>query len=170
MNSSAEQDVTTLLKNWRAGDAAALESLTPLVYSQLKLLARGYLSRERAGHTLQPTALIHEAYVRLVKQDLPCFENRAHFFGVGGDGERVELDQYDLVAADTIDRFLALHEALEGLAKMDARKSRVIELKYFGGMSRDEIAEHMGLTLATVKRDLAFGEAYLRRELAGGEL
>jgi len=180
-------DVTILLKRYRDGDKAALDALAPVVYSELRKLAVSFMRRERAGSTLQPTALIHEAYLALVDQQLPDFESRSHFFGVaasimrqvligharkrnakkrGGGGIHEELDENLSLPAPQAAEILALDQALERLASQDERKAKVIELKYFGGLGREEIATAMGITLATVKRDLTLGEAWLRRELA----
>ena len=151
---------------------------------------RNRLRRERPGHTLQPTALIHEAYLRLVDQKVPEWQNRAHFFSVAsqimrqilvdfarsksaakrGGVLQVTLDDSLAVVGARAEEFLALHEGLERLKGFDERKARVIEMRYFGGMTREEVAEAMGLTLATVKRDLMLGEAWLRKELGAGEL
>lgn len=178
--------ITRLLAEWRAGDAQALERLTPIVYHELHRLAAAYLRRERADHTLQPTALIHEAYVRLVDQHVPAINSRGHFFGLAahlmrqilvdfararnaakrGSGNKVDLDEAKHLSVAQSDEVLALHEALDRLAAFDARKAQVVELRYFGGFTRDEVAETLGLTLATVKRDLALAEAWLRREIA----
>lgn len=180
------QNVTVLLQDWQAGSRAALDQLTPVVYSELRRLAGSYLRRERSGHTLQPTALVHEAYVRLVNQNAPTFQNRAHFFAIAahlmrqiivdfarrhrsqkhGAGKKTSLDGRDPGTADPFAHFLDLHEALDRLAAIDERKSRVIEMKYFAGLQREEIAEAIGLSLGSVKRDLLMGEAWLRRELA----
>lgn len=180
------QNVTVLLQDWQNGDHAALDQLTPVVYAELRRLAASYLRRERPGHTLQPTALVHEAYVRLVNQSVPTFQNRAHFFAIAahlmrqiivdfarrhrsqkqGGGKRTSLDGQDVSAPDPFTHFLDLHEALDRLAAIDERKSRVIEMKYFAGLQREEIAEAIGLSVGSVKRDLLMGEAWLRRELA----
>ena len=161
--------------------------LTPIVYSELRKLAGSFMKGERPGSTLQPTALIHEAYLALVDQALPDFESRSHFFGVaatimrqvligharkrnaqkrGSGGIHEELDDNVSLPAPQAAEILALDQALERLAAKDERKAKVIELKYFGGLEREEIATALGLTLATVKRDLTLGEAWLRRELA----
>jgi len=182
----AGQKVTLLLKDWQAGDRAALDLLTPVVYSELRKLANHYLRRERSGHTLQPTALVHEAYLRLVDQNVPQFQSRAHFFAIAahlmrqiivdfarryrtekrGGGKQTSLDGVNVGAPDQFEHLLDIHEALDRLAVFDERKSRVIEMKYFAGLQREEIAEVIGLSVATVKRDLLLGEAWLRRELA----
>jgi len=178
------QTVTRLLGAWRGGDRAALDALTPIVYQELRRLASSHLKGERRGHSLQPTALIHEAYLRLVDGNMPHFNGRSHFFGVaaqimrqilidfarsrtaqkrGGGAEHVGLLDQDAISLDKTDELLAIHEALDRLETQDQRKAKVIELRYFGGLNRDEIAEALELTLATVKRDLALGEAFLRR-------
>jgi RNA polymerase sigma-70 factor (ECF subfamily) len=185
MAHSEAEGITRLLVEWRAGDTTALERLTPIVYHELHRLAAAYLRRERPDHTLQPTALIHEAYVRLVDQNVPAFNDRAHFFGLAahlmrqilvdfararkavkrGSGNKVDLDEAQHLSTTPSDDVLVLHDALDRLAAFDARKAQVVELKYFGGLTRTEVAEALGLTLATVKRDLALAEAWLRREM-----
>jgi len=183
------QTVTRLLGEWRTGDRAALDALTPLVYQELRRLAASYMRSERSGHALQPTALIHEAYIRLVDDTNPNFNGRSHFFGVaaqimrqilidfarnriaqkrGAGAEHVGILEHDAISLDRTDELLAIHAAIDKLEKQDARKAKVIELRYFGGLNRDEIAEALSLTLATVKRDLALAEAFLRRELTSG--
>ena len=184
--------VSALLIAWGRGEQTALEQLTPRVYRELHKLARAYLRRGLPGQSLQPTALINEAYLRLLDQAEPVqWENRAHFYGIaarlmriilvdharanhsakrGGDAAPITLD--DCMAATPgrgID-VLEVHEALDRLAEVDERKARVIELRYFGGMDREEVAAALGLTLSTVKRDLRLGEAWLRRFLAGGSV
>ena len=184
-------EFTVLLSQYKNGDRAALDALTPIVYSELHKLAVSFMRNESPGGTLQPTALINEAYMQLVGQKLPDFQSRAHFFGLAahimrqvlisyarrrnrqkrGGGLASHHEQLDdnigLPAAQS-EELLALDIALERLAAQDERKAKVIELKYFGGLNREEIAESMGLSLATIKRDLAMGEAWLRRELAPG--
>ena len=177
--------VTRLLQDWRKADKAALDALTPIVYQELRRLAGSSMRAERPGHTLQPTALIHEAYLRLIDQQLPDFQNRAHFFGVAaqtmrqlliqharrwraqkrGGGLNVELEEVAAIHAGDPDEILAVNEALDRLAEQDPRKAKVIEMRYFGGVDREEIAEVLGVSLGTVKRDIALGEAWLRREL-----
>lgn len=180
-------DITVILKKWTDDRPAALEALTPIVYSELRRIAAGYLSRERPGHTLQPTALINEAYLRLVKQDAANIEDRSHFYGIcarmmrqilvdaarahraekRGSGNKVTLDErIDAAAQDNGLDFLAVHEALEKLQTHNTRTAQVLELRYFGGMQLDEIASHLSISLATVKRDQALGEAWLRRALS----
>jgi RNA polymerase sigma factor (TIGR02999 family) len=179
-------DFTTLLQQCSSGNREALDALTPIIYSELRKLAVSCMRNERPGSTLQPTALIHEAYLQLVEQDLPGFESRAHFFGLAacimrqllidnarryraqkrGGGNRAEMPDDIPIPAPQAEELLAVDEAIDGLAEQDARKAKVIELKYFGGLSREEIAAALGLTVATVKRDLALGEAWLRRALS----
>jgi len=179
-------DITRLLIDWREGKTSALAELTPIVYDELRKLAASYMRRERPDHTLQPTALINEAYLRLVDQRLPSFKSRAHFFGVAaqvmrqvlvdfarshravkrGEGEKSPLDEALHVAAAPGADVVDLHEALERLAAVDARKAKVIELRYFGGLSREEVAEALDVSLGTVKRDLTLADAWLRRDLS----
>jgi RNA polymerase sigma factor (TIGR02999 family) len=179
-------EITGILRNWEQDPRAALEQLTPLVYTELHDLAAAYMRRERSNHTLQPTALINEAWARLAEQSVPSWKGRAHFFGVAaqimrqilvdfarhhraqkrGGGTQVQLDTRWPLAASASDDFLALNRAIEKLEAWDARKAQVVELRYFGGMRRDEIAEALSLTVPTVKRDLSVAEAFLRRELS----
>jgi RNA polymerase sigma-70 factor (ECF subfamily) len=183
------QSVSQLLIAWGHGEPAALEQLTPQVYHELHKLARAYLRRGRPNQSLQPTALINEAYLRLLDQSQPMkWENRAHFFGIaarlmrmilvdharthraakrGGAAAAVTLDDGLAVAAGRAPDVLEVDEALNSLAAVDERKAKVIEMRYFGGMDREEVAAALGLTLATVKRDLRLGEAWLRKFLAG---
>ena len=183
------RSVSELLIAWGAGDRAALEQLTPHVHGELHKLARAYLRRGRPGQSLQPTALINEAFVRLLDQSQPVrWENRAHFYGIaarimrmilvdrararqaakcGGAWDPVTLDGCMAVSPGRAPDVLELDEALDRLAAVDERKAKVIELRYFGGMDRAEIAAALGLTVPTVKRDLRLGEAWLRRFLSG---
>ena len=183
------QSVSQLLIAWGNGEPAALEQLTPQVYRELRTLARAYLRRGGPNQSLQPTALINEAYLRLLDQSQPIkWENRAHFFGIaarlmriilvdharmrraakrGGAAAAVTLDDGMAVAAGRAPDVLEVDEALNSLAAVDERKAKVIEMRYFGGMDREEVAAALGLTLATVKRDLRLGEAWLRKFLAG---
>ena len=179
-------EVTELLVRWRSGDRDALDSLLPLVYDELRRIARHYLQGERTGHTLQSTALVNEAYVRLVAQDFPEWQNRAHFFAVaaqlmrqilvdyarshraakrGGDACKVTLDEAeDLPFTADVD-VIALDEALKELALMDQQQSRVVELKFFAGLSSEDTAEVLGISPSTVKRDWITARAWLYREL-----
>ena len=184
----AATQVTQILLNWRAGDSDAAEQLMPLVYEELRRLARDYLRRERGDHTLQPTALVHEAYIRLVDDSRVNWQSRAQFYGIaarlmrrilvdhararnaakrGGLVEKVPLDEArDLPPAATND-LVALDGALEDLAKSYPRKSEVVELKFFGGLEAEEIAEVLQVSPKTVLRDWQFAKLWLCRELAG---
>jgi RNA polymerase sigma factor (TIGR02999 family) len=184
-------DVTDLLRVWRAGDARAFEQLVPLVYEELHRMALRYLAGERAHHSLQATALVNEVCIRLLGWDQGRWQNRDHFFGVsarmmrrvlvdvarrrradrrgGADAVRVPLDDVD-VAAPPIDADLvAMDRALEQLAQKDSRKARVIELRFFGGLSMDETAQALGVSRRTVHSDWAFARAWLYRALTSGE-
>jgi RNA polymerase sigma factor (TIGR02999 family) len=185
---SGTGDITAILKRWTTDGRAALEELTPVVYQELRKIAASYLRRERENFTLQPTALIHEAYLRLVRQDSASLEDRSHFYGVAarvmrqilvdsarsrgaakrGSGNKVTLDERIAIPSASGDwDFLALHQALDKLAIQHARTAQVIELRYFGGLQLEEIADQLSISLATVKRDQAIGEAWLRRALQG---
>ncbi len=188
MSQPRSNEVTRLLVDWQHGDKAALDDLMPLVYHELRRLAASYLKSERRNHTLQPTALIHEAYVRMVDQALPEWQNRAHFFGVaarlmrqilvdhartrgatkrGGEHARISLDDAPPVFThDDAASLLMLDEALTRLAEFDERKSRVVEMRAFGGMSVEDTARILGVSEPTVKRDMRLAQAWLRRELA----
>jgi RNA polymerase sigma-70 factor (ECF subfamily) len=181
------EGITQLLIDWGKGDQAALERLMPLVYSELRRLASNYLRRERVEHTLQPTALVNEAYLKLVDQRDAKWQNRAHFFGIsaqlmrrilvdharqhqalkrGGSGQqRISITSAEKVAKQSEVDLLALNEALDELGKMDAQQSRIVELKFFGGLSIEEIAEVLGIGHATVERDWKLARAWLRRQL-----
>jgi RNA polymerase sigma factor (TIGR02999 family) len=183
-------NVTRLLRKWSDGDAAARDELVPIVYQTLHRLARHYLAGEQHAQTLPATALVHEAYVRLVDQSLPDWRSRDHFYGVaahlmrqvlvdharerlsqkrGGGAVRLELDHAaDVVAPDHFQpEILAINSALDELARLDARKSKVIELRYFGGCTEEETARLLSLSVATVRRDLRAGEAWLAAHLGG---
>jgi RNA polymerase sigma factor (TIGR02999 family) len=180
--------VTALLARWRAGDGEALESLIPLVYDELRSLAQYYLRSERSNHTLQSTALVHEAYVRLAGQDPPALQNRSHFFGVaarlmrqilvdhargratakrGGEACTLALDEALKVAGRTDVDVLLLDDALKELALLDERQSRIVELRFFTGLSIDETSDVMGISPATVSREWTTARAWLHRELSG---
>jgi RNA polymerase sigma factor (TIGR02999 family) len=186
MSPEGAPDVTALLLAWRGGDQTALERLTPLVHAELRRLATHYLRRERAGHTLQPTALVNEAYLRLVNASQLPWQDRRHFFGVsarlmrqilvdaarargyqkrGGDVLRVTLDPALLPAEPRDLDFLALDQALEELATFDARKAEVIELRFFGGLSIEETAATLSVSPETVKRDWRLARSWLRKRL-----
>ena len=180
-------DVTDLLAAWSQGDEDARDRLIPLVEKELKLLARRYLRRERRGHTLQTADLVNEAYLRLAGQRDARWQNRAHFFGIaasmmrrvlidharraayqkrGGGAARVELDETCLVAPGRSAALVALDEALSALAALDERKARVVELRYFAGLSLEETAEVLGVHPDTVSREWRRAKAFLRRELS----
>jgi RNA polymerase sigma factor (TIGR02999 family) len=180
-------DVTALLLAWRGGDQSVGERLLPAIYAELHRQAERAMRREASEHTLQPTALVHEAYLRLVDQSRVEWRNRAHFFGVaaqlmrrilvdhararlaakrGGDVQRMTLSDADAPAdADEGVDVLALHEALESLTKLDPRQARLVELRYFTGLTIEETAEALELSPATVKREWMVARAWLRREL-----
>jgi RNA polymerase sigma factor (TIGR02999 family) len=179
-------NVTRLLNEWNEGDASAIDELFPLVYSELRRQARGYLKRERGNHTLQPTALVHEAYLRLGKLDQAGFENRAHFFAIsaitmrrilvdharevaaekrGGGLQRVTFENLSVPDEQKAVDLLELDAALFGLAKIDLRKARIVEMIFFGGMSYKEIAEVFDVTEKTIQRDWNFSKLWLYREL-----
>jgi RNA polymerase sigma factor (TIGR02999 family) len=184
-------EVTLLLDRARQGDRQATDELLPLVYEELRRLADRFLSAEQPGQTLQPTALVHEAYLRLVGPASATWENRAHFFGAAarairrilierararrslrrGEGQRpLALDEVgDPAALETRLDLLELDEALERLAGLDAQKARIIELRFFGGLSTEETAEALGLSPSTVTRDWRFARIWLHRELGRGQ-
>jgi len=179
------QNVTELLKKWSAGDAAALEELTPLIYAELHRIAKRYISRERDGHTLQTTALVNEAYVRLIDWETAKWENRAHFFGVSAQlmrrilvdfarkrpkvneeiARHVSLEEAFTVTAEKDADLVALDEALNELATFDERKAKIVELKFFGGLSVEETAEVLKISGVTVMREWSKAKAWLYREL-----
>ncbi|HJP93123.1 MAG TPA: sigma-70 family RNA polymerase sigma factor [Pyrinomonadaceae bacterium] len=182
------QNITELLLGYGRGDKDALDQLMPLVYEELRRQAARYLRREQAGHTLQTTALIHEAYVRLVDQRNVQWQNRAHFFGIaaqmmrrilvdharakkrvkrGGSDVRVSLGEATVAVQDQGLDIVALDEALEQLSQLDEQQSRVVELRFFSGLTVEETAEVMGISKATVKRDWSMAKAWLHRELSG---
>lgn len=187
MSDGAPADVTMLLVDWRNGDRRALDRLLPVVYQELQRIAAGYLRGERRDHTLQPTALIHEAYLRLVGQDTPSWQSRSHFYGVAAQvmrqvlvdsarshkaakrsgGEKLSLDELTLPAPERPHAVTALDEALTDLARIDQRKAKVLELRYFGGLENAEIAEALDISVPTVVRDSRFAEAWLRHYLEG---
>ncbi len=184
---SETHEVTLLLAEWAKGNQKALEELTPLVYRELRQLAASYLRRERRGHTLQPTALVHEAYVRLVDQSNPNWQNRSHFYGVAARlmrqilvdharrkraGKRAGV-QVPLEQAVSFERgrgrdLIALDAGLDALEKIDPRKCKAVELHYFGGLSTEEIAQVLDVSAMTVRRDLRMAEAWLHHEMQAG--
>ena len=184
---ASEGEVTRLLKAWCKGDASALERLAPIVEHELREIAQAYLRREVSGHTLQPTALINEAYVRLIEWNTIDWQDRAHFLAVaakmmrrilvnhavarrakkrGGSAILVSLGEADGMA-DRSDDLIALDQALNMLAKLDARKSQMVELRYFGGLTAEESAEVLGVSLRTVHREWDLARAWLFRALRG---
>jgi RNA polymerase sigma factor (TIGR02999 family) len=192
MDGSAGAGITQLLIAWGDGERGALEQLVPLVYEDLRRLAAGYMGRETPGHALQPTALVHEAYVRLIDQRRVQWRNRAHFFGVaanmmrrilvddarrrraekrGGGAERITLTGDDIAAPEQHDiDVLALHESLERLAAFDPQQERIVELRYFGGLTIEEAAEVVGVSPASVVREWTIAKAWLRADMSGGKV
>jgi len=182
------ENVTQLLIEWGKGDKEALDKLVPLVYEELRRQAARYLRHERVGHTLQTTALIHEAYVRLVDQRNVHWQNRAHFFGIaaqmmrrilidharskkrakrGGSDIRISFTEASLKTPDRDLDIVALDEALERLAQIDEQQSRIVELRFFSGLTVEETAEVLSISTATVKRDWSMAKAWLHREISG---
>jgi len=183
---TAPQEVSQLLRAWNDGDQTALDKLMPLVYQELRQMAKRYMSRQNPGHTLQTSALINEAYMRLVDQKEVQWQNRAHFFGVaakamrhilvdyarsrhaakrGGEARVVSLDEATVVSAEPTAELLALDDALQSLAAFDQRKSRVVELRYFGGLTVEETAEVLKVSPETVALDWRLARTWLLREL-----
>jgi RNA polymerase sigma factor (TIGR02999 family) len=180
--------VTQLLLEWGAGDRDALDRLLPVVFDELRRLAHAYLRRERADHTLQPTALVNEAYLRLVDQRSVRWQNRAQFFGIaanlmrqilvdharkraaekrgGSDKQRLSLTQAGLIAREQEVDVLALDEAMERLAAFDSQQARIVELKFFAGLTIEETAEVLNISHATIEREWKLARAWLRRELS----
>lgn len=186
---SAHGEITRLLAQWQDGNQAALDKLLPLVYEELRRIARGYMRRERPDHMLQTTALVHEAYLRLVEQQNLRWESRVHFFAVAAQVMRHILVDYArgrrrakrgkgmaelcinevaIMSEERAEEVIAVNSALENLTAIDPRKSRVFELRYFGGMSVEEAAEALKVSPATVARDWRMAKAWLRREIAPG--
>jgi len=184
--SASQHTVTQLLEQWSHGDDAALAELTPLVYDELRRLAHRHMSGERPDHTLQTTALVNEAYLRLADQTNPSWQNRAHFFALaaramrqilvnyaksyraqkrGGGALKVDLDDVAIVSPEESKEIVDLHEALERLATLDSRKAHVVELKYFGGLNYDEMAEVLKISRVTARRDWEFAKVWLYTEL-----
>ncbi len=187
MTASPPQAVTRLLMQVTDGDRVALNDLLPLIYDELRSLAANYLRRERPGHTLQPTALVHEAYLRLVDQTQVRWQNRAHFFGIaaqmmrrilvdharghnaekrGSDFQKISLDENLDVAGERATDLVALDDALNRLAAIDAQKARLVELRYFGGLSVEETAEVLGVSAPTVKRQWRMAKAWLYGQMS----
>jgi len=185
MKEHSKQEVSQLLKRWGDGASQALEELPPIIYAELHRMARRYIRRERAGHTLQPTALVNEAYIRLIDWKNAKFDNRAHFFGVSAQLMRrilvdfarkqpkskdtpiykVSLDEAVAVSNEKDADLVALDEALDELASFDERKARIVELKFFGGLKTDEIAQLLGVAEITILREWQKAKAWLYLEL-----
>jgi RNA polymerase sigma factor (TIGR02999 family) len=180
------QSITLILRDFAAGDKSALDRLMPLVYEELRKLADRHLSRERIGHTLQPTALVHEAYVRLIGQEQPNFRSRAHFLGVtarlmrqvlidhararnaekrGGGEPNYPLDEAFDSRMETPPTVIAVDDALQALEQKDARKARLVEMRFFGGLTAEESAEVLDLPVEKVRAELRLAQAWLEREL-----
>lgn len=185
MSATPPQEVTQLLTAWGDGDRSALDQLLPLVEGELHRLAHRYMSRERPDHTLQTTALVNEAYMKLIDQEVD-WQNRAHFFGIAaqimrrilidharrhlgprhGGGETISLEEVAVVSNERAEELVALDEALAMLAQVDERKSRVVELRYFGGLNVAETAAVLGVSAETIRREWLRAKAFLHRELS----
>jgi len=184
---TSPEAVTKLLLDWNNGDKTALDQLMPLVYAELHRLAASYLSRERSDHTLQPTALVNEAYLRMIDQNGVAWQNRAQFFGIaaqmmrrilvnhardrhadkrGGHALRVSLDEAISFFEERDVNLVALNDALDRLAEMDPQQSQIVELRFFGGLTIDEVAAHLHTSPATVKREWSTAKLWLLRELS----
>jgi len=184
------QEITQLLLSWSKGDQGALDQLVPLVYPELRRLAQRYMRRENSAHTLQTSALINEAYLRIVDQQEVEWQDRAHFFAVaaqvmrhilidharrhryakrGAGARHVPLDETAIISQERATEFLALDDALTRLATIDARKSQIVELRFFGGLTVEEIAEVMKLSPITIKREWRSAKAWLHSEIAGSD-
>ncbi|MCI0413226.1 sigma-70 family RNA polymerase sigma factor [bacterium] len=189
MVAPSSSEVTKYLQAWNQGDEAALEKLMPIVYNELRKLARSYMRRERSGHTLQATALVHEAFLRLIDQNAVTWQNRAHFFGIAaqmmkrilvnhevsrraakrsGGAEKVTLEQAKGIESQQDLDIIQLNEALQELESMDSRQCRIVELRFFSGLTLEETAEVMNLSLATVKRDWSTAKLWLRQRISKG--
>lgn len=187
MDKPSVQDVTQLLQAWSDGDQDALAKLTPLIYDELRRLAHRYMAQERPGHILQTSALVNEAFIRLIDWQNVHWKSRAHFYGVsaqlmrhilvdfsraqnyakrGGDALRVSLNEMADLPQERSADLVALDEALDQLAALDARQSQVVEMKFFGGMEMEEIAEALNVSLGTVKRDWSLAKLWLLRQLS----
>jgi RNA polymerase sigma factor (TIGR02999 family) len=183
MDAASQDEVTRLLAKWTSGDLAALERLMPLVESELRRLAGGYMRNERPGHTLQPTALVNEAWLRMAQQNQPRYEGRSHFVAIaaqymrqilveharrknaqkrGSGAQPVLLDDAAIFSADRSRDLVALDDGLNELAELDARQAKIVELHYFGGLSYEEIAEYLHIGRSTVIRDLRMAQVWLR--------
>jgi RNA polymerase sigma factor (TIGR02999 family) len=189
MNEAQSDEITQLLVAWSHGEESALETLTPIVYGELRRLAQSYMRRERAEHTLQSTAIVHEAFIRLIDQNVE-WQSRAHFFAIaarmmrrilvdharaksrakrGSGMTHVDIDDQTMQSPARSVDLMALDEALEHLAKIDPQRGRIVELKYFGGLSNEESANVLGISTATVQRQWSGAKAWLYRELSSRE-
>jgi RNA polymerase sigma factor (TIGR02999 family) len=178
--------LTQLLRNFRAGDRAALDLLIPMVYTELRRVAANFLQRERSGHTLQPTALVHECYMRMLAQQPPEYQDRAHFYGIaaqvmrqilvdharshkaakrGGGTEKLPLDEAWHYSEERAAGLIQLDDALSALEQVDARRARMVEMRYFGGLTAEESGEVLGVPAHQVYRELRLAQAWLQREL-----
>jgi RNA polymerase sigma factor (TIGR02999 family) len=187
---SDPDNVSRLLAEWRDGNQQAFEEMLPLIYDELRRLAHSFLNRERQGHTLQTTALVHEAYLKLVHQRDARWQNRAHFFAIasqamrrilidsarkhiaekrGGGAEKLSLDEVAAISPEPNTSLIALDLALTRLAEIDSQQSRIIELRYFGGLTVEETAEVLSLSPATIKREWTMARAWLHQELSGDD-
>jgi len=183
---TTSSEVTTLLIRWGNGDALALDKLLPLVYEELRVMARQHLRKEHPGQTLQTTDLVHEAYLKLVNQRRVHWQNRAHFYAIaaqlmrrilvdrarkrkrgkhGGGAARVSLSDGNLIAPDPLFDFVAFDEALSELSRLDERKAKIVELRFFGGLSVDETADFLNISAVTVMRDWRMAKAWLHKAL-----
>jgi len=191
VTASSPKEVTRLLMDWSGGNQAALDKLMPLVYDELRRIARSYMRRERSDNTLQPTALVNEAYLRLVDQHNVRWQNRAHFFAIaaklmrrilvdrarrdnaakrGGPAQPIPVDQIQIASPQQSVDLLALDEALDGLAAIDELQARIVELKYFAGLTIEEVAEVLSSSPATIKREWNVARAWLHRQLTSGAI
>jgi len=189
MSEGQTHEVTQLLVDWSNGDQSALDRLMPLIDEELRRLAHRYMSRERAGHTLQTTALVNEAFLRLVNRKNLQWQNRAHFFGIaanlmrtilvdharahastkrGGGARKLELDEALVISQQKASEVLALDDALKQLALIDPQQSRIVELRFFGGLTVEEAAEVLHVSPATIKREWSTAKAWLYHELSKG--
>ena len=183
----SRQQVTQLLVAWSSGDEAALQELMPLVYDELRKLAHHYIRRERPGHTLQTSGLVNEAYLRLVDQTKIQWQSRKHFYGIaarlmrqilvdyarkqsyakrGGDAQRVELDEKLIISKDRAADIVDLDDALKKLAEIDPRQSQIVELRFFGGLSVEETAEVLSISVSTLMRDWVVAKSWLKRAIS----
>jgi len=190
MTTPSSQEVTRLLLAWRNGDQEALELLTPLVYGELRRMARRYMRRERPDHTLQTSALVNEGFLRLIDCRQVDWQNRAHFFGIaaqmmrqilidharsharakrGGGLRQVSFEETAIVSVERAAELIALDDALTALAAFDLSKSRIVELRFFGGLTNEEVGEVMGMSLRTIEREWRKAKAWLRRAISKGE-